>query len=147
MTRIGYAVGTFDLFHIGHLTLLKHAREQCDRLVVGVASDELLELTKGRRPIIPLGERLDIVRALAFVDEVRAETSVTGPATWREVGFDIFFTCADWRSPASGRALHREFAELGVEVAHLSWPIHTASTQLRRALDALAAAERPALTA
>ncbi|MCU1614733.1 MAG: tagD, partial [Frankiales bacterium] len=73
MTRvIGYAPGAYDLFHIGHLNLLRHAADNCDLLIAGVVSDEMLALTKGREPVVPLAERMEIVRSLRFVDAVHA---------------------------------------------------------------------------
>ena len=72
-TRIGYAAGAFDLFHIGHLNLLAQARQRCDYLIAGVVSDELLRATKGRAPVVPLAERLEIVRNIRYVDEAVAK--------------------------------------------------------------------------
>lgn len=143
--RIGYAAGAFDLFHIGHLNILKHARSQCDYLIAGVVSDEMLQLTKGSTPVIPLAERLEIVSSIHFVDEARAETLPDKLDTWREVGFTVFFKGDDWRGTDKGLRLEREFAEVGVEVVYFPYTMHTSSTQLRRALDALSAgAERAA---
>jgi glycerol-3-phosphate cytidylyltransferase len=136
---LGYAAGAFDLFHIGHLNILKHARSQCDHLIAGVVSDEMLELTKGSRPVIPLAERLEIVSAISFVDEARAETVPDKLDTWRDVGFTTFFKGDDWRGTEKGLRLEREFAAVGVEVVYFPYTMHTSSTQLRRALDALAA--------
>jgi cytidyltransferase-like protein len=66
--RVGYAPGAYDLFHVGHLNLLRQAREHCDYLVAGVVADDVLEVTKGRLPIIPLAERMEIVRHISLVD-------------------------------------------------------------------------------
>jgi glycerol-3-phosphate cytidylyltransferase len=63
VTRIGFAPGVYDLFHIGHLNILREARRHCDRLVAGVTSDDLARCLKGRAPVVPLAERLDIVRS------------------------------------------------------------------------------------
>ena len=111
--RIGYAGGAFDLFHVGHLNILKHARSQCDYLIAGVVSDELLELTKGRRPIVPLSERLEIVRHIRFVDEAVEETLLDKLDTWQSVRFDIYFKGDDWKGTDRGRRLERAFAEVG----------------------------------
>ena len=72
--RIGYAGGAFDLFHVGHLNLLRHAKANCDFLIAGVVTDEMLELTKGMPPVVPFAERLEIVRHISFVDDVHAES-------------------------------------------------------------------------
>ena len=140
--RVGYAGGAFDLFHVGHLNILKHARSQCDYLIAGVVSDELLELTKGRPPIVPLAERLEIVRHISFVDEAVAETRLDKLDTWRAVGFDIYFKGDDWKGTERGLHLEREFAAVGVELVYFPYTMSTSSTSLRRALDALSAPQR-----
>ncbi|MGY1692661.1 adenylyltransferase/cytidyltransferase family protein [Geodermatophilus sp. SYSU D01105] len=134
---IGYAPGAYDLFHIGHLNLLRHAAEQCDHLIAGVVSDEMLVLTKGRAPVIPLAERMEIVRSLRIVDEVHAEVVPDKIDTWREVGFDVIFKGDDWRGTEKGDRLERDFAAVGVEVRYFPYTVHTSSTALRRALVAL----------
>jgi glycerol-3-phosphate cytidylyltransferase len=133
--KIGYAAGAFDLFHVGHLNILKHARSQCDYLIAGVVSDEMLQLTKGITPIIPLAERLEIVSHISYVDEARAEVVPDKLETWRDVGFTIFFKGDDWRGTEKGLRLESEFSAVGVEVVYFPYTIHTSSTQLRRALD------------
>jgi glycerol-3-phosphate cytidylyltransferase len=135
--KIGYAGGAFDLFHIGHLNILKHARSQCDHLIVGVVSDEMLRLTKGVDPVVPLSERLEIVRHISFVDEAVAEVEPNKIDTWRAVRFDVFFKGDDWRGTDKAALLERDFAEVGVEVVYFPYTVSTSSTQLRRALRAL----------
>ena len=137
MTRIGYAAGGFDLFHIGHLNVLKHAKSACDYLIAGVVSDEMLELTKGVSPAIPLAERLEIVRSIRFVDDAVAEVLPDKMDTWRELKFDVFFKGDDWRGTEKGLRLEREFAAVGVEVVYFPYTVTTSSTLLRRALAAL----------
>ncbi len=133
--RIGYAAGAFDLFHVGHLNILRHAKEHCDFLVAGVVSDEMLRETKGITPFVPTHERADIVRSIAFVDDVFIETTPSKMDAWQEVGFTHFFKGDDWRGTDKGQRLEREFAEVGVEVVYFPYTAHTSSTQLRRALD------------
>lgn len=138
---IGYAPGAYDLFHIGHLNILRHAAAHCDRLVAGVVSDEMLLLTKGRLPVIPLAERMEIVRNLRCVDEVHAEVVPDKIDTWREVGFDVIFKGDDWRGTPKGDKLERDFAEVGVQVKYFPYTMHTSSTVLRKALAAIDAEE------
>jgi glycerol-3-phosphate cytidylyltransferase len=148
MTRVvGYAPGAYDLFHIGHLNLLRHAAAQCDHLIAGVVSDEMLVLTKGRAPVIPLAERMEIVRSLRIVDEVHAEVVPDKIDTWREVGFDVIFKGDDWRGTEKGLRLERDFAAVGVEVRYFPYTVHTSSTALRRALAALDGVPRGAALA
>jgi glycerol-3-phosphate cytidylyltransferase len=141
--KIGYAAGAFDLFHVGHLNILKHAKSECDYLIAGVVSDEMLRLTKGITPVIPLAERLEIVSHISYVDEARAEVVADKLETWRDVRFDVFFKGDDWRGTEKGLRLEREFAAVGVEVVYFPYTMHTSSTQLRRALDALTAGADP----
>jgi glycerol-3-phosphate cytidylyltransferase len=137
MTVVGYAPGAFDLFHVGHLNLLRHAAEHCDHLVAGVVSDEMLVLTKGRAPVVPLAERMEIVRSLRIVDQVHAEVVPDKLDTWREVRFDVIFKGDDWRGTPKGQRLERDFGAVGVEVRYFPYTVHTSSTALRRALAAL----------
>jgi glycerol-3-phosphate cytidylyltransferase len=143
MTVIGYAPGAYDLFHVGHLNILRHASANCDFLIAGVVSDEMLVLTKGRAPVIPLAERMDIVRSLRFVDDVHAEVVPDKIDTWRQVRFDVIFKGDDWRGTPKGDRLERDFVEVGVEVRYFPYTMHTSSTVLRKALAAIDA-EAPA---
>ena len=131
---VGYAPGAYDLFHVGHLNILRHASEHCDVLIAGVVSDEMLLLTKGRAPVVPLAERMEIVRSLRFVDEVHAEVVPDKIDTWREVRFDVIFKGDDWRGTPKGEQLERDFATVGVEVVYFPYTVQTSSTRLRRAL-------------
>ena len=135
--RIGYAAGAFDLFHVGHLNVLRHARAHCDHLIAGVVADEILEITKGRPPVVPLAERAEIVSHISYVDQVHHEVLLDKLDTWRELRFDVFFKGDDWRGTPKGEALERRFAEVGVEVVYFPYTVHTSSTILRAALDRL----------
>jgi glycerol-3-phosphate cytidylyltransferase len=136
---VGYAPGAYDLFHVGHLNVLRNAREHCDVLIAGVVSDEMLELTKGRRPVVPLEERMEIVRHISFVDQVVAEVVPEKLETWRSVRFDVIFKGDDWRGTPKGDKLERDFASVGVRVHYFPYTVHTSSTLLRRALDGIVA--------
>jgi len=140
VTVVGYAPGAYDLFHIGHLNILRHAADNCDRLIAGVVSDEMLLLAKGRAPVVPLAERMEIVRSLRFVDDVHAEVLPDKIDTWREVRFDVLFKGDDWRGTPKGARLERDFAAVGVEIRYFPYTMHTSSTLLRKALAALDAA-------
>lgn len=137
MTRIGYAAGAYDLFHIGHLNILKHAKSACDHLIAGVVSDEMLLASKGKAPVIPLAERLEIVQSIRYVDHAHPEVLPDKLDTWRELRFDIFFKGDDWRGTEKGLRLEQEFAKVGVEVVYFPYTMTTSSTSLRRALDVL----------
>ncbi|WP_369371118.1 adenylyltransferase/cytidyltransferase family protein [Promicromonospora sp. Populi] len=137
MTVVGYAPGAWDLFHVGHLNVLRHAKDRCDYLVAGVVDDDMLELAKGRRPVVPVIERAEIVRHIAYVDEVYIETQPDKVETWRRRPFDVFFKGDDWKDTDKGRDLERRFGDVGVDVVYFPYTVHTSSTALRRALDLL----------
>ncbi|WP_226362256.1 adenylyltransferase/cytidyltransferase family protein [Pseudonocardia sp. ICBG1142] len=136
---VGYAPGVYDLFHIGHLTILRRAAERCDRLIAGVVSDEMASAAKGRLPVTPLAERAEIVGALDCVDAVHIEEVPSKLAAWCATGFDVIFKGDDWRGTPKGDALERQLAVVGVEVVYLPYTAHTSSTLLRAALTELAA--------
>jgi len=131
---VGYAPGAYDLFHVGHLAVLRRAKEQCDVLVAGVVADDVLEQTKGARPFVPLAERLDIVRSIDVVDAVHAETTTEKLDAWHDVRFDVLFKGDDWRGTAKGRRLEADLATVGAQVVYFPYTMHTSSTMLRRAL-------------
>lgn len=135
--RIGYAPGAYDLFHVGHLNILRHAKNNCDFLVAGVVSDEMCELTKGRRPVIPLAERLEIVSNISYVDRAVAEVVPDKLETWQSIGFNVLFKGDDWRGTAKGEKLESDFAKVGVEVVYFPYTMHTSSSMLRRVLTSM----------
>ena len=94
---IGYTTGVYDMFHIGHLHLLKKAKNSCDYLIVGVSSDDLVERYKKKTPIIPFEHRLEIIASLKFVDEVVAVTHRDKKQAFFDVGYDILFVGDDWK--------------------------------------------------
>lgn len=135
--RIGYAAGAYDLFHVGHLNLLRHAKQNCEVLIAGVVSDEMLRAVKGTETVIPTAERAEIVRQIRYVDDVHVETTPSKLDAWHEVGFTHFFKGDDWRGTPKGLLLEQQFAEVGVEIVYFPYTAHTSSTALRRALDAM----------
>ena len=138
---IGYAPGAYDLFHVGHLNVLRQAREHCDVLVAGVVADEICELTKGVRPFVPLVERLEIVRSVGIVDQVYAETTTDKRDAWQDVRFHRIFKGDDWRGTPKGLALEESLGAVGVEVVYFPYTMHTSSTMLRRAVQGRASTQ------
>ena len=132
----GYVPGAWDMFHIGHLNILKRARDYCDELIVGAVTDEALYAMKGKYPIIPLEERMAILEAIRFVDRVVVDTSADKVEVWRNVGFDVLFKGDDWRGTEKGQRLERDMSAVGVRVHYFPYTLHTSSTELRRALAA-----------
>jgi glycerol-3-phosphate cytidylyltransferase len=134
----GYVPGVFDLFHVGHLNILRLAREQCDWLIAGVVSDEKAFRAKGRFPVVPLDERVSILEHVTLVDEVVVEHHPSKLDVWGEHPFDVIFKGDDWRGTAKGDQLERDFATVGVEVVYFPYTIHTSSTLLRATLEGYA---------
>lgn len=136
---VGYVPGGWDMFHIGHLNILKNARPHCDVLVVGVVTDEALTAMKGRAPVIPLAERMAIMESLALVDEVVVDTSSDKLKVWERVRFDVLFKGDDWRGTPKGDRLEADLATVGARVHYFPYTESTSSTKLREALDKLRA--------
>ena len=139
---VGYAPGVYDLFHVGHLNVLRHAKSQCDYLIAGVVSDEMCRLTKGVDPFIPLNERLEIVRHVVYVDAAHAEVVPDKIDTWAELKFDRIFKGDDWRGTPKGDRLEHDFSAVGVEVVYFPYTMHTSSTNLRKVLSAVTEGQR-----
>lgn len=133
--RVGYAPGVYDMFHVGHLNVLRHAAARCDHLIAGVVSDEMARLAKGRAPVVPLAERLEIVRSIDCVDEAVAEVVPDKLQTWQRLQFDVLFKGDDWRGTPKGDRLEADFAAVGVEVVYFPYTRSTSSTLLRAALE------------
>lgn len=128
---IGYAPGAFDMFHIGHLNVLRRSRLNCDYLIAGVVSDEVALLQKGQWPMVPQEERLAIVASMDFVDEAVMEWTTDKLVTWERVRFDVLFKGDDWKGSEKWNQLEREFAKVGVRVAYLPYTQATSTTRLR----------------
>lgn len=133
---VGYVPGGFDMFHVGHLNILKASRARCDRLIVGVASDEALMVMKGRPPVIPHQERMEIIASVGFVDDVVTDVSQDKRIAWRHHPFDVLFKGDDWKGTVKGDRLEAEMAEVGARVDYLPYTPWTSSTMLREFLKA-----------
>ena len=133
--RVGYAPGVFDLFHIGHLNILRNSKDLCDYLIAGVVSDEVAARSKGIQPIVPTDERLEIVRGIRYVDEAVVEDVTHKLEMWERLRFNVIIKGDDWKGTDKGDKLESDFAEVGVEVAYLPYTKRTSSTMLRRILE------------
>jgi glycerol-3-phosphate cytidylyltransferase len=131
---VGYAPGVYDLFHIGHLNLLRHARQFCDYLIAGVLTDEMAQYGKGMVPTVPLEERLEIVANIRLVDEAVAEDLPEKLAMWEKLRFDVVIKGDDWKGTERGVKLERDFAPFGVRVAYVPYTKRTSSSLLRQVL-------------
>jgi len=131
MTVVGYAPGVYDMFHIGHLNILRRAREHCDHLIAGVVEDDVVARIKGRPPVVPHEERMEVVRALDLVDEVVSDWSSDKFEMWQQLRYDVLFKGDDWKGSSKGQRLEADMRTLGVDVVYFPYTLHTSSTLLR----------------
>lgn len=131
---LGYVPGAWDCFHVGHLNILRRARQLCDQLVVGVVTDEELFAAKGKLPMVPLDERVQVVAAVGIVDAVVVDFSTSKLDVWERVGFDVLFKGDDWLGTDKGQRLEREMESVGASVRYFPYTQHTSSTVLRQIL-------------
>lgn len=128
---IGYTTGVFDMFHIGHLNILRRAKEQCDFLIVGVSTDEVVEQYKHHRPIIPFEQRIEIVAAIKWVDQVVPQTTMDKMQAWNELHFDIMFHGDEWKGSELFNKYEKEFAVVGAKIVYLPHTEGISSSLLR----------------
>ena len=117
--KIGYTTGVFDMFHVGHLNILRRAKEQCEYLIVGVSTDELVQNYKGKTPIIPFPERFEIVKAIKYVDKVVPQISMDKMEAWKRLHFNVIFHGSDWKGSKMYNEMAEEFQKIGVDVVFL----------------------------
>lgn len=132
--KIGYTTGVFDLFHIGHLNILKRAKEQCEYLIVGVSTDELVQTYKNKKPVIPFAERKAIVEAIRYVDEVVPQTSMNKLEAWKSIHFDALFHGSDWKGSSMYNEVEDKLHSVGVEMVFLPHTTGTSSTMISERL-------------
>ena len=129
--KIGYTTGVFDMFHIGHLNILQRAKEQCEYLIVGVSTDEVVQSYKNKTPIVPYENRAAIVQAIRYVDKVVPQTSMNKLDAWKSLHFDVMFHGSDWQGSNMYNKLIKDFAAVGVDVVFLPHTDGISSTILR----------------
>ncbi len=132
--KVGYTTGVFDMFHIGHLNILKRAKEYCDYLIVGVSTDEVVETYKHKKPIIPFEERLQIVEAIKYVDRAVPQISMNKMEAWNSLHFDALFHGSDWKDSEMYNKITSEFKAVGVDVVFLPHTDGVSSTLLSEVL-------------
>ncbi|CCH49301.1 adenylyltransferase/cytidyltransferase family protein [Pseudodesulfovibrio piezophilus] len=130
---IGYTTGVFDLFHVGHLNLLRKAKALCDRLIVGVTTDELVAY-KNKRAVIPFHERMEIVHSIDYVDTVVPQEDMDKMKAWDKLKFDIMFVGDDWHATEKWEGYETEFKQKGVKIVYLPYTKTTSSTLINEVL-------------
>ena len=133
--KIGYTTGVYDMFHIGHLNILKHAKEQCEYLIVGVTTDDLCVARKNKKPIICEADRMAIVQAIRYVDKVVPQGDMDKLSAVKEHGVNAVFVGSDWKGTPSWEKYEREFAEVGCDVVYLDHTDGISSTILRERMN------------
>jgi glycerol-3-phosphate cytidylyltransferase len=133
---IGYTSGVYDLFHIGHLNLIKNAKGLCDKLIVGVTSDELVAY-KNKKSVIPHLERMEIVRNIQFVDAVVPQNDMDKFKMWERLKFDVMFVGDDWFESEKWQDLDKKFKEVGVKIVYFPYTKGTSSTLINKTLEGL----------
>lgn len=129
---IGYTTGVYDMFHVGHLNILKRAKEQCDFLIVGVSTDELVQKEKNKIPIISFADRCKIVEAIRYVDAVVPQVDKNKFAAWEKHKFHKMFVGSDWQGTETWNKFEEQFRPIGVEIVYLSHTDGISSTLLRQ---------------
>ena len=132
-TTIGYTSGVFDLFHIGHLNLLKNAKGLCDKLIVGVTVDALVKY-KHKNSVIPFEERIEIVRNIKCVDAAIPQEDLDKFKMWEKIKFDVLFVGDDWYQSPRWKALEQKFKKVGVRIIYIPYTKGTSSTLLNDTL-------------
>lgn len=126
---VGYTTGVFDMFHIGHLHLLKKAKRHCDYLIVGVSTDELVSSYKNKTPIIPFEHRLEIVNSLEVVDEVVVQSHRDKIKQFHEIRYDLMFVGDDWKGAPLFNEVEAELSKHGASVIYFEYTKAVSSTK------------------
>ena len=133
---IGYTSGVYDLFHIGHLNLLRNAKGMCDKLIVGITTDELVSY-KNKKAVIPHNERMEIVRAIKYVDAVIPQENMDKFKMWEKLKFDVMFVGDDWHNTPKWEEIDANFKKVGVRIVYFPYTKGTSSTLLNETLKKL----------
>lgn len=128
--KVGYTTGVYDMFHVGHLNLLKRAKEQCEHLIVGVTVDELVAY-KNKTAVIPFEDRIQIVEAIRYVDEAVPQVNMNKMEAWEKYHFDVMFVGDDWKGTDKWNQLEADFKEKGVDIVYFPYTKKVSSTMLR----------------
>ena len=132
---VGYTTGVFDMFHVGHLRLLRSARQHCDHLIVGVSTDELVQQYKSKKPIISLEDRMEILSGIKYVDEIVKQTHRNKYQAFQEIGFHKMFVGDDWKGDPLFSELEQKFQHEGVEIIYFPYTISVSSSHLGKVLE------------
>ena len=133
--KVGYTTGVFDMFHMGHLNIIRRAKEQCEYLIVGVTTDELCLKRKNKAPIIPESDRMAIVEAIRYVDKVVPQNDMDKLRAVKEYGIDAVFVGSDWKGTPAWEQYEKEFSDVNCCVVYLDHTDGISSSILRERLN------------
>lgn len=130
---IGYTTGVYDLFHIGHLNLLKNAKGMCDKLIVGVTVDDLVAY-KGKKAMIPFEDRIEIVRSIKYVDAAVPQYDMDKLKACKKLGATMLFVGDDWYATDKWQEYEKQFKENGIKIVYFPYTKGVSSTAITTAL-------------
>lgn len=133
---IGYTTGVFDLFHVGHVNILKRAKSLCDFLIVGVTTDEASQY-KNKIPVIPFEDRCGVVEACRYVDCVVPQTSHDKVEAYNRYKFNVMFVGDDWYQTKNWEIFESQLIKLGVKIIYYPYTNKTSSTLINQTLNQL----------
>ena len=128
--KIGYTTGVYDMFHIGHLNLLRRAKEKCDYLIVGVSTDKVVKEYKHKTPVIPFKDRMAIVEAIRYVDKVVPQESMDKMDAWEKLHFDVIFHGDDWKGSDMYNEIEQRLKTVGCDMCFLPHTVGISSTDI-----------------
>ena len=132
---IGYTAGVFDLFHIGHINILRKSKELCDYLIVGCTIDKIVFKRKNKFPVIPYLERIEILKSIKYVDKVVPQNSMDKMLAYQKYKFNMMFVGDDWKGDSKWQELEKKFKKFGVKIIYFPYTNSTSSTKINKILD------------
>ena len=132
--KVGYTTGVFDMFHVGHLNILKRSKESCEYLIVGVSTDDLVNQYKQKAPVICFEDRKAIVEAISYVDRVVPQETMDKLEAWQRLRFDVVFHGDDWKGSAMYNSVEENLKKVGCEMVYLPHTEGVSSTELAKAV-------------
>ena len=129
--KVGYIVGAFDLFHVGHVNILRNAKSMCDYLIVGLSTDEWVKNYKNQTVIIPFGQRKEMLMSCKFVDSVVSQEDFDDFKMWEKLNFDIIFVGDDWKESERFKELEKKFKAVNVKIVYFPYTKDVSTTTIK----------------
>jgi len=129
---VGYTCGVYDMFHVGHLNLLRSAKSMCDHLIVAVSTDELIQSNKNKKPVIPFDSRIEIIKSIRYVDTAIPQSNIDKYAAYEKLKFNTLFVGDDWKGSDSWNVYEEKFKTVGVNIIYFPYTQCISSSKLRK---------------